>query len=164
MLIGALAEKEMGHKYSCLDCLECLGNKKDAEKKISVLFVTLAVHPEHVEGLAILHFTSKCYVYPRALVDEFRVRQAVSDVGVVPWNEGDIDCATFGVVAVLCASYGIVQCLAAETAVYPDGLAEMRPERFQHLLAKLLEVVYFFRVDAVLDALLCCCLGAEHLF
>ena len=112
----------------------------------------------------IYHLALQGDMNPRALVDEFRCFHVVAQEGVIAWNEGDIDGAAFGVVTVLCTSYGLVQCLAPETGVYPDGLTEVCPERFKHLLAELLEVVHFFRIDAVLDALLCRCLAAEHLF
>ena len=78
---------------------------------------------------------------PRAFIDEFCVRQMVSDVGEPAWDVGNIDGAALGVVTVLCAANGIVQCLAAETAVYPDGFAEVLTQRFKDLLAELLEVV-----------------------
>ena len=101
---------------------------------------------------------------PRSFVNQFRMRQMVSDIGKIAGDKGDIGGTAFGVVAVLCAAYGLIKRLAAKTAVYPDGFAEMLTQRFKHLLAELLQVVYFFRCDAVLDALLCCCIGAEHLF
>ncbi len=101
---------------------------------------------------------------PTPFIYQFRCFHVVAQESVVAWNEWDVCSAAFRMVAVLCASYGIVECLAAETAVYPYRLAEMCPERFKDLLAELLEVVHFFRCDAVLDALLCCCLRAEHLF
>ena len=99
---------------------------------------------------------------PRAFVDEFRCFHVVAQEGVIPGNEGNIDGAALGVVAVLGSSYGIVQCLAAETGVYPYRLAEMRPERFKDLLAELLEVVHFFRIDAVLYLFLLSGLAVKH--
>ena len=95
---------------------------------------------------------------PRSFIYQFRMRQVVSDVGEPTWDVGDVCSAAFGVVAVLGSSYGLVECLAAETAVYPDGFAEMLSQRFKHLLTESLQVVHFFRCDAVFDALLCCCL------
>ena len=88
--------------------------------------------------------------------------QVVSDIGKPAWDIRDVDCAAFGVVAVLCASYGLVECLAAETGVDAYRFAEMRPERFKDLLAELLEVVYFFRIDAVLYLFLLSGLAVKH--
>ena len=101
---------------------------------------------------------------PASLVNEFRCFHVVAQEGVVAWNEGDIDGATFRMVAVLGSTNGIVQCLAPEAGVYPYRFAEMRPQRFKHLLAKLLEVVYFFRIDAVLYLFLLSGFAAKHFF
>ena len=62
---------------------------------------------------------------PCALVNQFRVRQMVADVGVVAWDKGDVGSTALGVVQLpspkgsapllrkgLGAAYGIVQCLA----------------------------------------------------
>ena len=103
-------------------------------------------------------------VYPRAFVNQFRMRQVVADVGQIAGDVGYVGCATLGVIAVFCAAYGFIQRLAAETAVYLDGLTEMLSQRFKHFLAKLLEVVYFFRRYAVFYVLLRCRIGAKHLF
>ena len=88
----------------------------------------------------------------------------VSDIGEPAWVHRDVNCAAFGVVAVLCASYCLVECLAAKTAVYPDGFAEMLTQRFKHLLAEFLKVVHFFRRYAVFYILFRCRIGTEHLF
>ena len=88
----------------------------------------------------------------------------VSDIGEPAWDVRDVNCSTFGVVAVLCAAYGIIQCLAAETGVDAYRFAEVLTQRFQHLLAEFLEVVYFFRCDAVFYLFLLSGLAVKHFF
>ena len=88
--------------------------------------------------------------------------QVVSDIGKPAWDIRDVDCAAFGVITVLCASYGLVECLAAETGVDAYWLAKVLTQRFKHLLTESLQVIHFFRCDAVFYLFLLSGLAVKH--